>query len=273
MAKHLKHLLTLMIILAGFSASAQMDTIFTYKEKIPCSVKEITPDAVKYSLPQEEVLISIYKNTVNKIIFKSGRVQVFSEATSLKKINGPKDYENVSITGVENEIMGLFKLGQVSSKAKGTTTLSNQETIKQRAYKKLKIQAAMQGANIIYLLNQKTDGNKFGSTSEASLTGIAYSNELPNFDDFMKLIESKKSFKANYEISLWNGGRDLSETSIIKTFNIVNIKNENGLIMIEGRFFGASQNSKFRVVSFTKTNFNVFYISGNTFYNVSIKIK
>ena len=50
-----------------------------------------------------------------------------------------------TITQVEGEIKGLFKVGEVSSKAKGTTTFSNQERVKERAYKKLKIQAAMMG--------------------------------------------------------------------------------------------------------------------------------
>ncbi len=57
---------------------AQMDTVVLNNEKIACSVKEITPDAIKYTLPGEDIMNSVYKNTVQKIIFKSGRVQIFA---------------------------------------------------------------------------------------------------------------------------------------------------------------------------------------------------
>src|ERR1017187_4120150 len=112
----------------------QADTIFSNNEKIPCNVKEITPEAVRYSFPGEELINSVYKNTVQKIVFKNGRVQTFAESTSFKKVDSVGDFDNVTITAVENEILGLYKLGDVSSKAKGTTVYSNQVRVKERAY-------------------------------------------------------------------------------------------------------------------------------------------
>lgn len=71
-------------------AFSQQDTIVTNNEVIICSVKEITSDAVKFTYPGEDLINTIYKNTVEKIMFKSGRVQKFAEATSFKTINGLK---------------------------------------------------------------------------------------------------------------------------------------------------------------------------------------
>jgi len=138
-----------------------MDTVVINNQKIACSVKEITPDAIKYTYPGEDVINSVFKNTVQKVIFKSGRIQTFAEATSYKEITNVMDFDKVTITSVESEVRGLFKLGDVSSKAKGTTVYSNQERVKDRAYRKMKIQAGMLGANIVYLTNQRTEGNHY----------------------------------------------------------------------------------------------------------------
>src|SRR5690606_16903493 len=208
---------------------AQNDTIFLNNEKILCSVKEITEDAVKFSYPEEELVNSIYKNSVQKIVFKNGRIQTFSESTSFKSIKNVDDYENVSITQVESEIRGLFKIGEVSSKAKGTTTLSNQERVKERAYRKLKIEAAMMGANIVYLTNQRTEGNKMGgyfqsgSSAETNLSGVAYSNVLPNHEDFKKLIQGTTLFTSTARYKLWSSDSDVSKEDYEKQFSITNI--------------------------------------------------
>jgi hypothetical protein len=257
---------------------AQTDTIVSNNEKIPCQVKEITTDAVKYSYSGEEVTASLYKNAVQKIIFKNGRIQTFSEATLFKTIEKATDYDNVTITQVESEIKGLFKLGDASAKAKGTTIISNQERVKERAYRKFKIQAAMQGGNCIFLTNQRTNGNFVGgpyqmsTSTEASLTGVVYTNQLPNYQEFIKLISDKHNFMAIQELSLFSCFADLTKCDIKKKFSIYSIKNEHGLIMIEGQIEGVPNYQKFRVVSFTKENYTIFYENKSTQYNIVVKI-
>jgi hypothetical protein len=263
------------ISLVSFS---QTDTIYSNNEKIACSVKEILPDAVKYVFPGEDLINTIYKNTVQKIVFKSGRVQTFSESTSYKKVQSVFDYENVTVTQVESEIKGLYKAGDVSSKAKGTTTLSNQERVKERAYRKLKIQAAMLGSNIVYLTDQRTEGNKAGSyyqagsSAETNLTGIAYTNTLPSYQEFLNIINNRKIFTTLKEISLWSSSSDFSEKNYNTQFTIFNINNENGLIQIDGQIDGVSKYKKFRVVNFSKDSFTIFYEDKSTAYNVIIRL-
>src|ERR1035437_2236384 len=221
-----KQILTSIAIILATFCFGQSDTIFSNNQKISCSVKELTPDAVKYTFSGEDLVNSIYKNSVQKIVFKSGRVQTFAEATSYKTVESVDDFENVTITQVEGEIKGLYKIGDVSSKAKGTTTLSNQERVKERAYKKIKIQAAMMGANIIYLTNQRTEGNKMGgyfqsgSTAETNLTGIAYTNQLPDIEDFKKMIVDKRDFAAVFEAKLWSSASDMSLSALENKFTI-----------------------------------------------------
>jgi hypothetical protein len=258
--------------------NAQSDTIVSNNEKIPCTVKEITAEAVKYSFTGEELTNTLFKNVVQKIVFRNGRVQTFSEITAFKKVEDVNDFDKVTITQVESEVKGLFKLGDASAKAKGTTTLSNQERVKERAYRKFKIQAAMQGGNCIYLTNQRTAGNLQGgwyqasSSAEASLTGVVYSNEMPNYEHFKKLIADQTKFNTIQEYSLYSCLSNLTKCASQKQFTVFAVKNENGLIMIEGRLEGESKYTKFRVVSYTKETYTIFYEDKDAQYNLIIKI-
>jgi hypothetical protein len=255
---------------------AQMDTVILNNQRIACSVKEITPDAIKYTFPGEDVINSVYKNTVQKIIFKSGRIQTFAEATSYKSVTGVMDFENVTITSVESEVRGLYKISDVSSKAKGTTVYSSQERVKERAYRKIKIQAAMFGANIIYLSNQRTEGNKYGyyssSAAETNLTGIAYSNVLPDYEKFKKLVGSRTDFMSIKKFELGGSDSDVSQDKIDKPFRIININNENGIVLIDGALKGENNVSSFQLVNFDEDSFSIAYKYKGTAYNFVIKI-
>ena len=243
------------IILAAFSYG-QSDTIYSNNLKIACSVKEITPEAVKFIYPGEEVLNSFYKNTVQKIVFKSGRVQTFSEATSFKDVASVDDFENVTISRVEGEVKGLFKLGEISAKAVGTTALANQERVKERAYRKLKMLAAMMGGNIVYLIDQRTQGNKLGTEYQAAQAAET----------------NKRNFVAVAQAKLWSSASDISRPVTFKKFVINSITNDNGLIMLDGTLEGERNYSKFRVVSFSKDYFNIYYEDKSTSYNLTVSM-
>jgi len=269
---------SLILLSASFTSFAQSDTVFVNNQRIACSVKEVTPDAVQYTLPGEDVLNSVYKNTIQKIRFKSGRVQTFAEATSYKQITGVMDYENVTITSVESEVRGLYKLGDVSSKAKGTTVYSSQERVKERAYRKLKIQAAMLGANTVLLTNQRTEGNKYGSyftsgsSAETNLTGIGYSNAVPNFDDFKSLIKDRRNFMAIKQFRLGASSSDVSQDDVNKQFTISDVINENGIVTINGELKGEDDVKRFQLVNFDNSHFSIAYKQKGTAYNFVISL-
>jgi hypothetical protein len=252
---------------------SQTDTIYTNNERIPCVVKEITTESVKFSYIGEDLVNSLFKNSVQKIVMKSGRVQTFAESTNYKKINDPNDFEDVTITMIEGDVKGLFRIGSVSSKAKGATAFSAQEGLKARAYRKVKIQAALMGANIVYLANQKTEGVRYGSTGEINLSGLAYNNVTPNIEEFNKLISDKTNFVAVYKYSLTGDGSDaLSNLKINKPVIISNVRNESGLILIDVKFDVAAKANQFRVVSFTNEYFNIFFEGKGVLSNFKIQI-
>lgn len=272
-------ILTLFFVTTAVVCNAQVDTIVSNNTKIACVVKEITPDAVKYTYPNEDMLNSVYKTTVQKIIFKNGRVQTFAEATSYKAIEGVMDFDKVTITVVEGEVKGLYKLTEVSSKAKGTTVFSSQERVKDRAYRKLKIQAAMFGANIVYLTNQRTEGNKYGgyfqsgSSAETNLTGVGYSNILPDYEKFKQLVGTKTDFTAVRKYELGASDTDVSQNGIDVPFTIMNVSLENGIVLITAQLKGENNNNVFQLANVSDTSFNVAYKHKGTAYNVEVQVK
>ncbi|HEX3025086.1 MAG TPA: hypothetical protein VHP12_07730 [Chitinophagaceae bacterium] len=273
----MKMFLPVLFVLICFNAKSQTDTLYTNSEKIACSVKEITPDAVRFAYPGEDLINSVYKNTIQKIVFKSGRVQTFAESTSYKTVKGAEDYENVALSQVESEVKGLFKVGDVSSKAKGTTVFSSMEKVKERAIKKLKIQAAMLGANIIYITQSNTSGNQYGTqyqagkTTETNFAGVAYSNLLPVYNDFIKAIGDKKDFYAFEKYKLAGSDFDFEKKIFSGSVQLQNVYNENGLIMVTAKIDGVD-NTTFRVISFTDNQFIISYKDGERIYNYRITI-
>lgn len=261
-----------------FNTYAQTDTVCVNHKTIPCKITEIATDAVRYQLNGESILHSVYKNAVQYVRLANGRYFKFTESSNYKNINSPEDYPLVSFTQLEYEVKGLYKIDKVSAKAAGTTSLSNQERIKERAFKKLRIQAAMQGANIIYLMSIRTQGNSLGTyyfnglRSEASIFGMCYSTFLPDFTEFEKAIGAKREFRAFSMTTLWGSDPEPETEACTLTFNILNIRNENGLIYLEGNLEGEKKEHLFRVVSFNTNEFRIFYQGKSTCYQLTIKI-
>jgi hypothetical protein len=269
--------LSILIIICMSSAFAQTDTIYTNTERISCSVKEVTQDAVKFIYPGEEIINTVYKNTVQKIVFKSGRVQTFAEATSYKTVRGANDFENVTMTSVQSEVNGLFKMGDVSAKAKGTTVYASMEKVKERAYKKMKIVAAMMGANIVYLTSNLTAGNQYGGyyqagkATETNVSGVAYSNKLPSFDEFNKLVGNKTAFNCVERFKMSQRDPDLEQRDYNKPVQILKVYNESGLTMVNATIEGVD-NNVFRVIGFTNEEFTLVWKDGERIYNYRIKV-
>ncbi len=232
------------------SFSQKRDTIYTYNKTIVCKIKEIADENVKYSYPEEDILISINKNRIKQISYSSGRKEVFAEITGYKEVMGWQDWEKVMTTNVDDEVDGLFKLGDVSSKVKAGTALSNLNKIKNKALRKIKIRAAMLGANVIHLSSDHTEGHRYDAwsgttnTAEVILTGVAYSNRTLNIDEFKKVVERRNNFRLKEIVKMPYNKK--TPTIIAGKMTPVNLKNYT----IEGlHVFVEYEGDKFRVLS------------------------
>lgn len=278
MKKILLVFLTLTSSLQVFS-QAKYDTIYTNDERMACTIKEITPDAVKYSYPDEDLVNAVYKNTIQKIVFKSGRVQIFAESTSLRTINSADDYDYVSLSHVESEVKGLYKIGDVGAKARGTTIYSNMQKVKERGIRKMKIQAAMMGGNEVYLTQEATSTNFIASPTSTNMAGVAYSNRLPSYEGFMTILNSKMKFKMmKYMVDkLGTDDYDLVKMADTGLVLMNKVYNDNGFIMMDAHVEGfETVTNIFKVVYYSNDGFILECtdnsdIFENTIYNVRVK--
>jgi hypothetical protein len=289
----MKTIVTIFILLSlPFLSFSQYDTIYSTTGKIIGVVKEIGENSIKFTYPQEDLLNNINKNVVKKIVFKSGRVQTFSNMSGYKTIKSGLDYENVSISLVFEEVKGLYKIGEAGAKAKGTTELSSIEKVKERAIRKMKITAAMQGANVVYQSQINTtdnipgekDGNgqttKAAQPTQTTVSGIAYSSELPSFEEFKQSIGNRKlfsvinlyEFESVYNIlDPFNMNTDIKEKSVTRSMELNSITEESGFIYVNAKIEKES-NTKFRVIFFNNEEFTLAYKTDKGIYNFRVRI-
>ena len=283
------YLVALVLLTIPFFSFSQYDTIYSTTGKIIGSVKEVGENSVKYTYPNEDALNSLNKNVIKKIVFKSGRVQTFSNMSGYKTVKSGLDFENVSISQVFEEVKGLYKIGEAGAKAKGTTELSSIEKVKERAIRKMKITAAMQGANVVYQTQINTTDNipaqsgavtKPAQPTQTTVSGIAYSSELPSFDEFKQAIGNRKLFSVInlYEfenvfniLDPFNANTDVKQKSVNRTMELNSVTEESGLIYVEAKIEKES-NTKFRVIFFNNEEFTLEYKTDKGIYNFRVRI-
>jgi len=160
------------------------------------NIEEVGQNTIKYRHLNESTSYVISKHQVKKIEFGSGREEIFE--SPFKPVNSLNDFENVFITYIQHDIDGMHTKGEVYSKAAGVTALASINNVKNRATRKIKIEAAMLGANVIYLGNMYQRGNQVGnenvpaSTTMTTLSGVAYSTEKPDLAKLKGLIEDTR---------------------------------------------------------------------------------
>lgn len=177
---------TLYVLIATVAlAQSKTDQLILSNEVREVVVEEVDNNFIKYKFPNENASYTISKHLVEKIIFSSGREETFE--SSFKPVKSVADYSNVYISYIPQDVEGLKSLGPVFSKAVGVTTLSSINNVNNRAVRKVKIEAAMMGANVVFVGNVFQRGNQYGNenipgnATMTSISGTAYLSK-PNFD-------------------------------------------------------------------------------------------
>jgi hypothetical protein len=162
----------------------QTDTIYKNDgEILYVNITEITESGVKFMYPGENFSNSIVKNSVYKIHYKSGRKQDFSATLNMSLVKGCLDWKKVQISNIQAEVTGLYKIDVIGAKAKGVTEYSSLAKLQDRAYNKIKIETAMLGGNLAYIIEQNTEEAIFGGkdgpskTPGVTISGLAYSSK------------------------------------------------------------------------------------------------
>ena len=142
----------------------------------------------------------------------------------------------------------------------------------------MKIQAAMMGANVIYLTQEATSTNFYGSATSTNMAGVAYSSMLPGYDNFSTMLNNKMKLKfMKYEVAkLSTDDYDLVKFTDTGNVIINRVYNDNGFIMIDAQIDGFD-NKTFKVVYFSNDGFILECtdnsdIFENTIYNIRVRI-
>jgi hypothetical protein len=166
-----------------------------------------------------------------------------------------QDWESVSVSKLESEIQGLYKLGDVSVKAKNASGLASSSKINDRAFAKLKMETALKGGNIVFIVSETSVGNKMGNAfqpaqaAETQISGIAYSNQLPKYSDLLTILKDKQTVLFQKD-ELGNNSLSYS-TDQIQNVNtpLSNVQERDGFIYVNCTIPGAKA-TEFRVTYF-----------------------
>ena len=268
----------LFIVLLGMTCmgygQVRLDSIFTTDGMIVATVKEVTPEAVKFTYPGEDVVNSLYKNTVFKIHFSSGRNEVLNDRIPAKEIHGVDDWANVTISNAEGEVKPLVRLGEIYSKATGSTRYSNINNVKLRAFKKMKIEAAMLGGSVVYILNQETVGATRNGPARANISGIAYTSKTPDFENFKKVLSAGNVFDYTERQNLGNNNADVQKQVPLhqKQLTLGDVRIESPFIVVKTNLMN-EKTSELYVVYYDAEKIVLMSRHKNTVYNFVLKRK
>lgn len=262
----------LFLISLNILAQEKLDSIFTITDVKVVNITEVTETAVKFSYPGENLTNTMNLVNVDKIVFRTGRIQSFKETVSLREVKSALDWEYVTLTQVESDVKGLYRLDDVSAKAKAMTGWTGVGKMENRASQKLKIEAAMNGANVVYITQQQSNTRTQNSTSSSVVSGLAYSNRVPDFSTFSTIFNQQKSYRFIEKYSLGSNSMDMKVTPMkgeMITFD--KIENVSGLIYIYANIDNEDTN-KFRVSYFDSEQIILVYRTKKTIYNLVFQL-
>lgn len=185
------------------------DTIYAVHKSIICKIKELDRKNVKFSYPNEDLVVTMSIKSIVRIKFSSGREQIFkdikdvyirdvdvadlSTGTILKEV----PWDKVSITHFLEDTSYLYKLDSIVSFFALSGNLEAQ-MLKKDIYNKLKNQAYMLGGNLIFISNSKS---YLSGEGKLKIGGVVYTNQLPNIEDFKVIVETQPNQKISEVIT------------------------------------------------------------------------
>ena len=240
---------TILFTTISFTGKSQeaLDSIFTATEILAVNVKEVSEESIKYAYPGEDLVNSISTSKISKIVFKSGRTQVFEEERAFRTVRNGLDWEYVTVVQNDQELKGLYQLDQVNSKAKAATGWGSVGKMENRAKRKLLIETAMNGGNVVFLTQQNSSTRSQNSTSSSVMGGVAYTNTIPNIQLLQDLLRTGDELRFVEEHSLGVNSDDLKVSAqkgeLVK---LTNPEKSGHMIYVNANVPGVDE-TKFRV--------------------------
>jgi hypothetical protein len=260
-----------------YAQSAKTDSIFTNEGLILANVKDITIDVIKYSFPDEELNVSVHKNAVKKIVFKSGRTQFFTTDLGLNLIDNAYEYEKVKFTRFSDETKGLIKIDEIFATVTSSSSFSDAAITREKGLRKLKIQAAILGGNLVYVTEDSGQNNSYwsgyhaGNIRETVAIGSVFTNKTLDINEFKAFIGDKNEFNVYSSIYIGNNNIRIQENIYFpRKLIIEDIYAENKFIYLKiaSNKKMRNQTQMMRVISFRKGNITLQYKVDDRIYNL-----
>ncbi|MGY6744443.1 MAG: hypothetical protein ACXIUQ_17005 [Cecembia sp.] len=262
-----------------FLGQAQTDKLYLKDEIKEVQVEEVGSNFIKFKYPNEKASYTISKHQVNKIIFASGREEVYE--SPFKPVNSVTDYEMVYLSYNPQEVEGLRPIGQVFSKATGVTTLSSINNVNNRAVRKVKMEAAMLGANVVLIGNTFQRGNQYGNenipgnATMTSLSGTAYNTNPSNYDldeirgfleNYQYVIFKKDQFNRNAFDKKSTLNQMYDQKLNVKLFDFDDVFEKDGFLYVRTKGL-KSKTNELRVLYANEENITLMEQHKNSTYN------
>lgn len=158
---------------ANTNNNVKTDTIVMLSgKKILANFMKFTLKNLYYSFPGETKMVEVDRREVNKIIYKSGRVDIIS--TREVEIPDIPGWRDVKVMHKPEQVAGMNELGEVEAYAIGERdTYATPKWLERSATITLQKKAALLGAQCVLITNRVVS-HPYGDPASVSLTGKAY---------------------------------------------------------------------------------------------------
>lgn len=164
----MKKIITLLLVMmCVLIVSAQDKIVLHNGTNAVGKVTELNDSYLKFVHEGENLVQTYGCNAVDSVILASGRTLKMSDKVV---ITSPKDWENVKVVYDKNEVMGLKSLGKIEKHSNGGWSfhVSLGHFIK-KALNKAKKEAALRGAPILFIEEQKDSNMGFFKNAESTI--------------------------------------------------------------------------------------------------------
>ncbi len=151
------------------------DTIFKLNGAVmPVDITTVTPTYISFLNPGKKDEYTIERKEVQKIIYKSGKIDVLNKAAF--ELIDESSWEAVWLTEDKKDVGDLYMLGEIE--ARSPSSARSASAAKKGAIIKLKKKAAYMKGTLILVTKKETSGG-YGEFPGYYIKGIAYGTEPP----------------------------------------------------------------------------------------------
>lgn len=161
---------------AKHNEQIQYDTIFRLgRGHIICHIASVGSSVISYrEIDSANTAREIQRSKVQKIVYRSGKVEVFNEPLVI--MVDEETWESVWVTENSDDVKGLHEVGHFISES--ASNMRSVRAARRSATIRMQKRAAARGANVLLITKAETRGG-FGDMPSYHMEGIGYSFEPP----------------------------------------------------------------------------------------------